>query len=250
MSNSESTVTVKITSEEWNILGAVERFWHLNKHFPGINIICEETGFSEEFVQEVISSERAQIRFKALGIDENSVPLAKRGELKKGQSRLSPIQTAAAEVMLNPYDKRSQTAKLKALGIKPTTYHGWTSNKLFSDYLRQRSEDLFGNAMPMAQDALVRKMMAGETSAIKLYMEIQGRYSKTGQQSSQDFRLLVLRLIEILQKHIKDPALLQIISEDVKYLVDPQPRQVTAGEVIYGEHSPIIFEEASSDGST
>lgn len=242
MNNNESTVTDKITSEEWAVLGAVETFWHLNKHFPGVSVLVEETGFSEDYIQTVLTSERAVVRFTALGIDENSVPLAKRGELRKNESRLSPIQIAAAETMLNPYDKRGQTSKLKALGIKPATYHGWTSNKLFSEYMKQRSEDLFGNAMPAAQDALVRKMMAGETSAIKLYMEIQGRYSKTGQQSSQDFRLLVLRLIEILQKHIKDPALLQIISEDVKYLVDPQiqqTRSVTLGEVIYDNDAEV-----------
>lgn len=234
--------TDKITGEEWVIYGAVEQFWTQNRHFPGSKVIADSTGFSEKFVNEVLSSEKAKRRFILLGIDTNAVPLAQRGELKKGQSLLTHIQIAVVETILNPMDKRSHRVKLESLGVKPATYQGWTSNKIFSEYMTKRANDLFGGSMPLAKEALVRKVMAGDTSAIKLYMEITGVYNKQAGQSTQDFRMLVIRLIEILQRYIKDPALLQLISQEVKQLVEPTPPVITQGEVINGNNSPITSE--------
>lgn len=232
-----TTPAVKPTLDEWNLICTVEEFWVRNKHFPGSKELAELSKLPEHKVIELLENDLVSQRLEILGIDQNAVPLAKHGELKRNQSRVTDKQLATAMTILNPMDKRSHTAKLKSLGVLPTTYNGWMQNKVFTDFMRQQASDMFGDAMPLAEEALVRKVMAGDTSAIKLYFEVQGRYSKNAV-PTQDFRMLVLRLIEILQLHIKDPILLQLISQDVKQLIEPTPvAQFTQGEIVHGEYT-------------
>lgn len=229
----------KLTAEEWNIICAVEQFWADRHFFPGLEELSEITTYDKEFIEITLGSDRAVKRFSSLGIDTKAVPLAKRGELKKNQTRLTDKQLAVAMTILNPMDKRGHTRKLDSLGVLPVTYNGWMKNKTFTDFMRQQAEEMFGDAMPMAQEALVRKMMTGDTGALKLYMEMTGRYNKN-QVPTQDFKMLVFRLIEILQKHIKDPKLLQLLSEEIKILIEPNPaREITQGEIIY-DNDPAI----------
>lgn len=229
--------SVKPTHDEWNVFTAVETFWVTKKHFPGIEVLQEITGLPHDIIQEILEGEKALKRFEELGIDVNAVPLAKRGELKRNQTRVTDKQLAVVMTIFNPMDKRSHTTKLKSLGVLPATYNNWMKNKVFTDFMREQAAAMFGDGMPLAEEALMRKVMAGDTNAIKFYFEVNGRYQKNAV-PTQDFKLLVLRLIEILQKHISDPVLLQLISEDIKLLSEPNPGQaITQGEVIYGSNS-------------
>lgn len=229
------------TADEYNVIWAVEQFYKENKYFPGTKTVAELTTLPQDDVSVILDSSIVKKYFESLGIDSNAVPLAKRGELKRNQTRLTDKQLAVAEVILNPMDKRNHTAKLNSLGVNPTTYQGWTSNKTFSDYMRKRAEDMFGEAMPLAQEALVRKVMRGDMGAIKLYMEMTGKYNKNQIESGRDFKMLVWKLIEVLQKHIKDPALLQMISTEIKELVEPtRPVAITQGEIVYGNDPTVI----------
>lgn len=229
------------TADEYNVIWAVEQFYKENKYFPGTKTVAELTTLPQDDVSIILDSSIVKKYFESLGIDSNAAPLAKRGELKKNQTRLTDKQLAVAEVILNLMDKRNHTAKLTSLGVNPTTYQGWMSSKTFSDYMTKRSKDMFGEAMPLAKEALLRKVMRGDTGAIKLYFEMTGEYSKNQSESNQDFKMLVLRLIEILQKHIKDPKVLQIVAEEIKILTEPNPaRSITQGEIVYDNDPTVI----------
>lgn len=240
MTSSGNNSAGKPTVDEWNVIYATEQFYKENRYFPGTKVLVELTELTKENISEILGSSLVQKRFEILGIDVNSVPLAKHGELKKNQTRLSDKQLAVAETMLNPMDKRNHTEKLRSLGVPATTYQGWMSNKVFSDYVSKRAEDMFGGSMYLAQEALVRKVMRGDTGAMKLYFEMTGKY-KNQAESNQDFKMLVLRLIEILQKYIKDPQTLQLVAEEIKILTEPNPaRSVTQGEIIYDNDTSLI----------
>lgn len=223
----------KPTAVEVDIMFAVEEFWNRNRFFPGTDEISKLTKFPLDVVEEIITSGKLDKRFESLGIDKSAVPLAKKGEIGKNAFGLTHSQLALASCLLNPYDQRSRAQKLKDLGIQPITFNGWMKSDKFVNYLKEQSERMFGDMMPMAKDALLRKVLKGEVGAIKLYMEMQGEYSKS--EPAQDYRLLVNRLIEAIQRHVKDPATLQALAEDIKSLT-------IKGEVVHGNDSPIIPE--------
>lgn len=226
----------KPTAAETDIMFAVEEFWSRERFFPGTAEIVKMTHLNDDIVTEVMTSGRFDSRWEKLGIDTGALPLAQQRELGKNESRLTDKQMALASVLLNPLDKRSQTQKLQALGIQPVTFHGWMKSKKFTEYMAQQSEILFGDILPLARDALLRKVMKGEVNAIRLYMEMRGEYNKNNE-ATQDFRLLVNRLVETIQRHVKDPQALQAIAEEIKTLTNPPP--VAKGEVIHGSYSAI-----------
>lgn len=229
----------KITAEEWNLTCAVEEFWHSEKHFPGTKVLAELTDYSEDMVRELLESERLIKRFTALGIDYNAVPIAKKGELKKNESRLTDKQLAVAMTVLNVADQRPLSVKLKTLGVAPATYHGWTKNHLFSDFMQKQAEEMFGDAMPLAHRALLSKVMQGDVRAIKLYYEMTGRWNGQQSQDTQNFKMLVIRLVEIIQKHVSDPMLMQVIADEIKSLINPAPPPVAIGQVIHDSNTTI-----------
>jgi hypothetical protein len=225
----------KLTAAEWDVICAVEQFWNENKCFPSSNTISELTSLEKEDVEDIIQNSRCKKRFTALGINPELAP--QNDKLSPKENRLSYEQLAVAGVILNPFDTRSRVQKLKSLGIPPATFQGWMKSRKFSTYLKDRSEEMFGDALPMMQDSLVRAGMNGNVPAIKLYMEMQGRYNSRTNESIQDFRMLVHRLIEVLQKHIRDPVVLQAISEEIRAINDPG---IVRGEIEYDNHSTII----------
>lgn len=239
MNGSKPTVN-KPTEEQWDVVTVVEQFWHSKKHFPGTEILSKLLNFPEDKVQEILDTDYVKKRFSILGIDSNAVPLADRGELKKNQTGLTDKQLAVVETILNPMDKRGHKEKLGTLGVRSTTYQGWMSNKTFTDYMSKRAEDMFGGSMHLAQEALVRKVMRGDIGAIKLYMEMNGKIGKT-QESVTDLKLLLLRVTESLQRHIKDPAILQAIASDMREINEGHsPVPITRGEVLNDNYGTII----------
>lgn len=220
--------TEKISPDEWNIACAVEEFWAREKYFPATKIIAELTNLDLVTVDEILHSPRLQKRFTLLGIDEKVTPVGKTG---KNDSRLSDKQLAVAMTLLNPMDQRSLGAKLKSLGVLPATYHGWTKSKNFSEFMASQAEEMFGSGMPIAHASLLKKVIEGDVRAIKLYYEMSGRYSRQNDQSNQNFTLLVHKLIEILQRHISDPIVLQELAEEIKGITNPTPAPVR-GELI------------------
>jgi hypothetical protein len=236
----------KPTEAEWNIISAVEEFWNRERFFPGSKILSEMTKLPEDFVMEVMTSGKFDKRFEALGIDKDSIPVTQKKDIDRNSARLTSLQLALASCLLNPMDQRSRSQKLKDLGILPITFNGWMKNEKFTKYLSDRADEMFSDMMPLAKDALIRKVMKGDLGALKLYMEMKGQYGKQNE-GIQDFKLLVNRLIESIQRHVKDPAIVQAIAEDFKSITDPSP--VIRSEIIHGGYNAISASPTEYIGS-
>jgi hypothetical protein len=206
----------QISGEEWDIVCAVEQFWHTNRYFPSNKEISEETVTPVERVAELLESPAVKTRLEARGINYDASPPAKKGELKKNLTRLTDKQLATAMCILNVADTRSIQEKLRTLGVPEATYYGWTKSKVFQEFMETQMEDMFGDAMPLAHRALISKVVNGDMRAIKLFYELTGRYKSQENETVQNVKILVLRLIEILQRHIKDPVILQAVAEEIK----------------------------------
>lgn len=219
------------TVEQWDLICAVEEFWHENRHFPNNQIIAERTSLSLETVEELLSDENVRRRIERRGIDYNAVPGTQRGELKRNDSRLDDKMLAVAMALLNVSDTRTLAQKLRALGVSQTTYQGWTKNKKFSDFMQSQMDALFGDAMPLVHKALIDKAVAGDYKSIKLIYEMTGRYTGQNSQSQANFTMLVHKLIEIIQQYIHDPVVLQAIGDEMKQLVQSSQEPMQNGYV-------------------
>lgn len=138
---------------------------------------------------------------------------------------LSPEQLAVANSMLNLADRRSNRKKLDDFGISAAVYANWKKDPIYNAYLRQRSESMLGDAVSDVHLALIEAASNGDVSAMKLFYEITGRHT-AGSQQDVNVKTMLVTVIESVQKHVQDPALLQAIAADL---------QSASGGAIQGE---------------
>jgi putative insertion element HTH domain-containing protein len=137
---------------------------------------------------------------------------------------LTPVQLAAASIMMDFRDGRSDIKKLRDLGINSQTWENWLRDPAFQNYLRKRTEGLLDENAYEIDKALFLKARSGNVEAIKYVYAIQGKNQtvevpKIGQ---VDAHVFVMRLFEVLQKHlIKQPELLQAIGTDILEIQNP-----------------------------
>lgn len=178
---------------EIRLVNRVEQYWHQHHSFP------PDDFFDGTLVLEKPAFKRA---------------MSMRGIIMPSEIEdLTSEQMAAILSVTNYLDKRSQASKLKALGITNQQWQGWLVNPKFKQYLHNTSSSTFNDALHTAQEGLMRKVEAGDVNAVKFYMEMTGRYTESGGQV-ENLKVIISRLIEVIQRHIKDPEQLRAISTD------------------------------------
>lgn len=130
---------------------------------------------------------------------------------------LTPRQMAAASVMMNLVDRRSNEKKLRDLGISTEEWTNWTQDAKFAEYLRERSEVLIANSVHEAHVGLLRGVQQGNTASIKLYYELTGRYNPQEEQTV-NIRLVIGRVLEAIQKHVRDPEKLNALAVEMSQI--------------------------------
>ena len=131
---------------------------------------------------------------------------------------LSAEQLAAANLLLDFSDNRSQAAKLKAIGVSTQRYTAWLRQPAFSGYLRERAEGLINNSQHEAHTSLLRAVQNGRMDAIKYYNEVTGRYNPKDQEAINLTAILV-KVVEILQIHVKEPEVLRAVAKELGELL-------------------------------
>jgi hypothetical protein len=227
---------VKLTERQWDLINYAEEFWHEFKAFPSYRDIKENVeGFTtEEEIENELYSPAVHIRLVNRGIDY-SKPIT---ETKHNPSRLSDKQLAVINTVLNVADKRSLQQKLKDLNVSTATYYGWKKQPRFAKYLRDRSEELFGDNMPEVHKSLADRAVSGDTRAIKLFYEVSGRHTGIDKTEVANMRLLIVRLIEVLQRHLDDDTM-RAVAREIGALTGPiiPGAAPVAGEIINGSYT-------------
>lgn len=122
-------------------------------------------------------------------------------------------QTAAILTVLNFEDKRTRGKKLADLGISTAKWNGWMKDPKFKSYYMELAENQFRDALPVAQESLIKAMEKGSVEGIKYYMEVTGRH--TGDTAGmQNVKIIIAKLVESIQLHVKDPVALEAIATD------------------------------------
>jgi hypothetical protein len=148
------------------------------------------------------------MRVRGIFIDANE-------RLKTGQ--LSPRQMQAAATMLNYVDGRSDAKKLRDLGITAEEWDSWMLNEGFANYVNGRAERMMNNLTHEAHKGLIKGMRQGNTKSIELFYELTGRYTKN-QDSGINPRQFIGQILEIIQRHVKDPQTLNQMALEMSQL--------------------------------
>lgn len=155
-------------------------------------------------------------------------------ELKEDKNKLTARQMAAAAVMLNLTDRRSDEKKLRDLGISTEEYATWMQNNTFAQYMRERSEQLVNNSLHEAHMGLLRGIRQGNTKSIQLYYAMTGRYNPD-EEHQVNIRLLIGQVLEAIQKHVKNPETLNKLALELSQLSIEAGSPVAKHSFIPGE---------------
>lgn len=136
-------------------------------------------------------------------------------------------QVAIVDMMLNFHDKRTNREKLEAAGVSSQQYHAWLKQPAFQAYVRKLGEKIFGAVDHEAYMSLIKQFQTGDTSALKLFFEMRGLYTPKQQQTIFNVDLVVVRLLEVIQKHVRDPELLEAIATDFEAIMEPKKPEPT-----------------------
>ncbi|HEY9259632.1 phBC6A51 family helix-turn-helix protein [Chitinophaga sp.] len=200
--------------EPWqlDIVLFIERVHSTTGAIPRDDDILEHIKFTKknpQFNNVALQEFKKDPRFIA-SMDSRGIPVAENGVL-------TARQMAAASVMMNLTDRRSNEKKLRDIGVSTEEYAQWMQNATFAEYMRMRSEVLIQNSTHEAHMGLMRGVQQGNTASIKLYYELTGRYNPD-QDNQINIRLLIGRVLEAIQKHVRDPNTLNSLAVELSQL--------------------------------
>lgn len=226
MQKIESVESVKpMTTEMLQALREIELNWHdMGEFLAPVGFNLEEALNNSSFKKALLNR----------GITPPSSGVV--ATVEPAPRSLSQQQTAAVLTIVNFNDKRTRNAKLRDLGISVSTWNGWLKNPTFNKFYMKMAEKQFGDALPIAQEALVKAMDNGKVEAIKFYLELMGKGPGSAESSGQNVRMVLQKLVEVLQLHIPDPELLNAIGMDFDRVLKGEapvgPQRVLAQRVI------------------
>lgn len=180
-----------------------EQYYFAKKVYPGAAEIIQRFGFTLEQVNQLNSH-----KFWLRALDN-------RGITRPGREphELSERQIAAITIITNFHDVRNPVAKLASIGVSEEELNGWYQNVFFKAELNARADEILDHVAPDATAALAQAIKRGNFQAIKFYYEITG---KAQSPEAVNLKQAMQVLIEAVQKHVKDPAVLEAIASEVQ----------------------------------
>lgn len=145
---------------------------------------------------------------------------------------LTPKQLAAVQVMFDFHDTRSDSKKLRDLGINSQTWDNWLKDPTFQKYLQVKIGNLFEDNTHEIDRALFLKARSGHTDSIKLLYSVTGRYKEieAPKIGNVEAHVFLMKLFEVLQQNLIDqPEKLKAIADSIINIQSP-----------YMQHNKVI----------
>ncbi|HET7713275.1 MAG TPA: hypothetical protein VFK94_02300 [Patescibacteria group bacterium] len=222
----------KLSSEQHDFINFLEQYWYENGALP-TKEYCNEIGLASGSTLDNLWDSFSVPDFRdavlSRGISLRGLEFSPNDP--KGRV-LTEEQLAVANTMLDLRDNRSQKKKLMDLGIPTQKWEAWLRDPAFQHYLRQRAENALGDNQHEAHLALVDRVRSGDISAIKYFNELTGRYVPQ-RSNNVDISLVLMRVIEAVQRHVTDPMVQEKIAQELMGLA------VAAQVESSGNSSPV-----------
>lgn len=195
-----------LTKQEKDFINFVEQYWYTKNRYPTERTLIkygESVGLSIESVHKLEEK-----------LESN---LAARGIINRTNRRLSPEQLTAINLVVNFIDKRPLDKKLEAVGVSPTKWQGWLRDQTFAEHLRYMTDEMLEVNMPAINNGLLYAAQNGSVRAAQFAYEVTGKYKKDS--PIANIQLLIIQIIEVIQKYVKEPDTLRAISADFEVIM-------------------------------
>ena len=204
--NRRKTYRTKLRQKDREVISFCERHYLLNRgQFPSTEQIATNCRLSITRVKYILENSNVTESLYRRGIEN--------WDKTVDSSYLSPEQIACAALIANFADTRSVAAKLDIIGITPTQYYAWLNNPTYKEFVRSLAESSLENTHHEAIGAFIQLVRNGDLAAIKYYFEITG-YADSS--DAVNLKLTIQRVIESIQRHVKDPQILARIALEIQ----------------------------------
>jgi hypothetical protein len=192
-----------LTKKEKEMIGYYELQWALRHHVPSIEDVAGYLKLSQVTVNYYL-----QRRKVIQALDQRGIPWR-----QHSQEELTATQVAAAVTIMNFADVRSNSEKLDQLGINPATYYAWLNDPQFKNLVDNLADQNLRNIRPTAIGEFTKLINKGDWNAIKYFLDATGEIQSNNVPQSEQ---LLKMIVEIIQKHVKDPDIIMAIAQDIK----------------------------------
>lgn len=209
----------KLSKEQYDMLLYFEQWYWKRGGLPTYDALKREgIELDESFFLETWSNPRFLDGLRGRGVPEHLL------EIERGTFRgkiLTEQQLTVANVMLDILDKRSRLKKLTELGISTAEYNSWLRDPVYRAYCLDRAEELLDSNQHVAHLSLIERVSQGDLGAIKYFNSMTGRYREKNAAGVEvnvtnvTGTDMLIRVVEVIQKHVKDPELLAAIGDDI-----------------------------------
>jgi hypothetical protein len=218
---SSTELVPKLTKEQYQLLLYMEQYYWRRGGIPSYQqMVAEGTEVGEDFYFECWNNRRFVDGLRARGLPEHLLVTESAADALNGKV-LTEQQMTVANVLMDTLDKRSRIKKLTEMGVSTQQYSGWLKDPVYRNYCLERAESLLHENQSVAHMALIERVHQGDLGAIKYFNALTNRYAE---KSSADVQVnvnnnygsdTVIQIVEIIQTHVKDPEVLQLIANDI-----------------------------------
>jgi hypothetical protein len=188
-------------------------------------------------------------QFNHWGVTEGLEATALSGLLEPNLAAyvLSEQQMVVANAMIDVLDRRSRIKKLTENNVSTTEFNSWLKQSAYKKYCLDRTEGLLEENQHVAHLSLIDRVTQGDLGAIKYFNSMTGRFREKASaavevnvQNNYGSDTLIA-IVEIIQRHVKDPDVLEAIGAEVLALQRGETRAVgnTNGPVGSPVGSPV-----------
>lgn len=190
-----------LTDADLRVLSYIEQTYWEAGEVPTNELISQRLGLELREVERIQRKDEV----KAV-LTERAMPC------NADQELMTPQQILGANIIFNSYDTRSMREKLKGSGITLAQLNAWMRQPAFIRYIEKRADYEFGNLETETRITIRNQIRAGSLEAVKYYNEMRGIYNPR-QDANIDVAGLVLKIMEILGKHVASEVLMKVAQE-------------------------------------
>lgn len=206
-----------LTNEDKTFINYIDQMWVKHARLP-TETESKTSGFALTQWRHLVSSELYAEELYLRGVPKAAI-LELQNQVKD-RKVLSDRQMAVASIVLDNHDNRPRIKKLTESGVTTQEWQQWLLDPTFSDYMQTRMGKLLWASTFEADAALLSKVRQGDVRAIAYMNEYTGKYvpaSSGGKvpEAALDVKAFLVKVMETLQKHVKDVNILEAIANDL-----------------------------------
>jgi hypothetical protein len=225
MTTEGAELVPKLNKDQYDLLLYLEQSYWRTSSLPSYEaIVSSGVELAESVYYESWINPRFVDALRSRGIPEHLLRTDASNSTSAFNGRiLTEQQMQTANILLDTLDKRSRLKKLTELGVSTGEYNQWLRDPVYRQYCLERSEQLLLDNQHVAHISLIDRVAQGDLGAIKYFNSMTGRYRER-QSAAVEINNVslnnygtdtVIQIIEIIQRHVKDPAVLAAIGDDI-----------------------------------